>query len=68
MKQVIEDNFHNIKSFGFISLIMVVGSFILTSNTKRRATYKFSTDMDTEAATKVSLFCYCTNSSSFFLV
>ncbi|XP_068487370.1 plant UBX domain-containing protein 1 isoform X3 [Phaseolus vulgaris] len=31
---------------------MVVGSFILTSNTKRRATYKFSTDMDTEAATK----------------
>ncbi|XP_052729484.1 plant UBX domain-containing protein 1 isoform X5 [Vigna angularis] len=31
---------------------MVVGSCTLTSNTKRRATYKFSTDMDTEAATK----------------
>ncbi|XP_022632641.1 plant UBX domain-containing protein 1 isoform X8 [Vigna radiata var. radiata] len=34
---------------------MVVGSCTLTSNTKRRATYKFSTDMDTEAATKIKL-------------
>lgn len=47
---------------------MVVGSFALTPNRKRRATYKYSTDMDTEAATKVFLFCYYTNSSSSFFI
>ncbi|KAL9278008.1 hypothetical protein ACSQ67_024779 [Phaseolus vulgaris] len=46
---------------------MVVGSFILTSNTKRRATYKFSTDMDTEAATKVYCFLHF-NDISFTII